>query len=88
VRTFHSLIIPASARLDSSRRMGIMLGVLGDFFRNYGTPFATAVAIVNTVITVIISYFFQSSKRAKYVLVAASVFFGVIAIAATFILSM
>jgi hypothetical protein len=38
--------------------MGIMLGVLGDFFRNYGTPFATAVAIVNTVITVIISYFF------------------------------
>jgi hypothetical protein len=39
--------------------MGIMLGVLGDFFRNYGTPFATAVAIDNTVITVIISYFFS-----------------------------
>ncbi|MGA8446534.1 MAG: hypothetical protein WB766_15295 [Roseiarcus sp.] len=61
--------------------MGIMLGMLGDFFRNYGTPFATAVAIVNTVITVIISQFFQSNKRAEYVLVAASVFFGVIAIA-------
>jgi hypothetical protein len=57
---------------------------LEEFFRDYGTPFATAVAVVNTVITVIVGQFFKRSRRARWILVAASIMFGSIAIGATF----
>jgi hypothetical protein len=57
---------------------------LGDFFRDYGTPFATAVAVINTVITVTVGQYFKDSPRARAVLVAASMIFGCIAIIATF----
>jgi hypothetical protein len=58
--------------------------LLGDFFRDYGTPFATAVAVINTIITVTIGQYFKGSPRARALLVLVSLAFGGIAIAATF----
>jgi hypothetical protein len=55
-----------------------------DFFRNYGTPFATAVAVLNTVITVTVSQYLKDSPRARAILVGASIVFGSIAVGATF----
>src|SRR5580704_6072859 len=56
----------------------------GDFFRDYGTPFAMAVAVINTVISVTIGQYFKDSPRARAVLVAASIMFGTVAIGASF----
>jgi hypothetical protein len=57
---------------------------LGDFFRDYGTPFATAVAVFNTVITVIVGQYFKDNPRARAILVVASCLLGGIAVIATF----
>ena len=57
---------------------------LGDFFRDYGIPFASAVAVVNSVITVTISQWFKDSPRARAILVVASILLGSVAVVATF----
>lgn len=57
---------------------------LGDFFREYGTPFATAIAVINTVITATIGQYFKESPRARAILVIASFVFGGLAVGATF----
>jgi|ERR1700722_3925292 len=46
---------------------------MADFFRDYGTQFALAIAGLNTVISVVIGQYFKDSPRARVVLVAASV---------------
>lgn len=57
---------------------------LGDFFRDYGAPFATAVAVFNSVITVTIGQCFKDSPRARAILVVASILLGGVAVIATF----
>ena len=57
---------------------------LGDFFRDYGTPFATAVAVFNSVITVTVAQCFKDNPRARATLVVASYLLGGIAVTATF----
>jgi hypothetical protein len=54
------------------------------FFRDYGTPFATAIAVLNTIISLVIGQYFKDSPRARIALVGASVVFGVIAVGGTF----
>jgi hypothetical protein len=58
--------------------------VFGDFFRDYGTPFATAVAVFNSVITVTVVQYFKDNPRARAVLVIASYLLGGVAVIATF----
>jgi hypothetical protein len=55
---------------------------LGAFFRDYGTPFATAIAIVSANVGLIFSQFFKDSR--KFALVVISCLFGVIAIFGAF----
>jgi hypothetical protein len=46
---------------------------MGDFFRDYGTQLALAIAGLNTIISVVIGQYFKDSPRARIVLVGASV---------------
>jgi hypothetical protein len=46
---------------------------MGAFFRDYGTPFALAIAGVNTIISLIIGQYFKDSPRARIALVSASI---------------
>jgi hypothetical protein len=57
---------------------------LGDFFRDYGTPFASAVAVLNGFIAVLIAQLFQDYPAAKVLLVASAGLLGVAAVCATF----
>ena len=57
---------------------------IGDFFRNYGTPVATTIAIVNSIITLVTGQFFKDSPRARIILVVTSVALSVLAVGATF----
>ena len=57
---------------------------LGDFFRDYGAPFATAVAVFNSVITVTVVQYFKDNSRARAILVVASYLLGGVAVIATF----
>jgi hypothetical protein len=57
---------------------------MGDFFRDYGTPFVAAVAILNTIISLISGQLFKNNPGAECILVGASVVVSVIAVAATF----
>jgi hypothetical protein len=57
---------------------------LGDFFRDYGTPFASAVAVLNGFIAVLIAQLFQDYPIAKMLLVSSAGLLGGAAICATF----
>ncbi|MDQ6867404.1 MAG: hypothetical protein M3178_02975 [Pseudomonadota bacterium] len=57
---------------------------MGDFFRDYGTPFASAVAVLNGFIAVLIAQLFQDCPTAKVFLVASAGLLGAVAICATF----
>jgi hypothetical protein len=56
----------------------------GDFFRDYGTPFASAVAVLNGFIAVIVAQLFLDYPIAKALLVACAGLLGAAAIFATF----
>jgi hypothetical protein len=45
---------------------------IGAFFRDYGTPFALAIASLNTIISLVIGQDFKDSPRARIILVATS----------------
>jgi hypothetical protein len=57
---------------------------LGNFFRDYGTPFASAVAVLNGFIAVLIAQLFPDYPIAKLLLVVAAGLLGAAAICATF----
>lgn len=57
---------------------------LGDFFRDYGTPFASAVAVLNGFIAVLIAQLFQDYPIAKMFLVVSAGLLGAAAICVTF----
>lgn len=57
---------------------------MGAFFRDYGTPFATAIAILNSVSSLFISQVFKDNPRARIVLVVISVGLSVLAVGGTF----
>jgi hypothetical protein len=46
---------------------------MGDFFRDYGTSFALAIAALNTIISLVVGQFFKDSPRWRIALVVASV---------------
>ncbi|MGD0184238.1 MAG: hypothetical protein ABSC25_03205 [Roseiarcus sp.] len=54
------------------------------FFRDYGQPFATLIAVLNTVISVTIAQFFSANRTARIILVAGSALLGVVAVGGTF----
>jgi hypothetical protein len=55
---------------------------MGDFFRDYGTQFALAIAILNTIISTIVSL--QNNPISRFALVVASVALGGLAVGASF----
>lgn len=55
---------------------------LGAFFRDYGTPFGTAIAVVSANLSLIFSQFFKDSRRIALVVISA--LFGAIAIFGAF----
>ena len=57
---------------------------LETFFRDYGAPFATLVAVLNTVISVTIGQFFRENKTARIILVAGSAILGAVGVTGTF----
>jgi hypothetical protein len=54
------------------------------FFRDYGTQFATTIAVLNTIISLVIGQYFKDSPRSRIALVGASVVLGIIAVVGTF----
>ena len=56
----------------------------GDFFRDYGTPFASAVAVLNGFIAMLIAQLFPDYPIAKVLLVASAGLLSAAAICATF----
>ena len=57
---------------------------MGDFFRDYGTQFALAIAGLNTIFSLLIGQFFKDSPRARIPLVVASVALIGLGVGATF----
>jgi hypothetical protein len=57
---------------------------MGAFFRDYGTPFATTIAVLNSIISLVIGQYFKDSPRARIILVVASVALSGLAVGATF----
>ncbi len=57
---------------------------MGKFFRDYGTPFASAVAVLNGFIAVIVAQLFPDYPIAKALLAASAGLLGAAAIFATF----
>jgi hypothetical protein len=51
----------------------VSLEDMGDFFRDYGTSFALAIAALNTIISLVVGQFFKDSPRWRIALVVASV---------------
>ena len=72
------------ARHDAGRYATSVAMGLGDFFRDYGTPFASAVAVLNGFIAVLIAQLFQDYPTAKVLLVTSAGLLGAAAICATF----
>jgi hypothetical protein len=57
---------------------------MGAFFRDYGTQFALAIAVINTIISLVVGQFFKDSPRWRIALVFASVALGGLAVGASF----
>jgi hypothetical protein len=57
---------------------------MGDFFRDYGTQFALAIAALNTIISLVVGQFFKDSPRWRIALVVASIALGGVAVGASF----
>ena len=57
---------------------------MGDFFRDYGTQLALAIAAINTIITIIIGQYFKDSPRARIVFVIVSAALILLGVGASF----
>jgi hypothetical protein len=57
---------------------------MGDFFRDYGTQLALAIAAINTIITIIIGQYFKDSPIARIVFVIVSAALIVLGVGASF----
>jgi hypothetical protein len=57
---------------------------MGDFFRDYGTQLALAIAAINTIITIIIGQYFKDSPTARIFFVIVSAALIVLGVGASF----
>jgi hypothetical protein len=57
---------------------------LSDFFRDYGTQLALAIAAINTIITIIIGQYFKDSPSARIVFVIVSAALILLGVGASF----
>jgi hypothetical protein len=57
---------------------------MGNFFRDYGTPFAYAIAAVTTIISLVSGQFFKDNSRVGLILLSVSVVVFIFGIATSF----